>query len=133
MNRSKHVTLFKNINLSYQISTQKKKQQQQQINNLLAEVYPDSNILQYLFFLSWTQANCLKSYIYIYIIIIVFYFIIYMNELLVISNHNKLVSELSLSWSNNFVSTIIGTQKTLKISVPNFIILHNFITLTGLL
>ena len=67
MNRSKHVTLFKNINLSYQISTQKKKQQQQQINNLLAEVYPDSNILQYLFFLSWTQANCLKSYIYIYI------------------------------------------------------------------
>ena len=97
MNRSKHVTLFKNINLSYQISTQKKKkkkqqQQQQQINNLLAEVYPDSNILQYLFFLSWTQANCLKSYIYIYIIIIVFYFIIYMNELLVISNHNKLVS-----------------------------------------
>ena len=73
MNRSKHVTLFKNINLSYQIKFQPKKkkkkqqQQQQQINNLLAEVYPDSNILQYLFFLSWTQANCLKSYIYIYI------------------------------------------------------------------
>ena len=71
MNRSKHVTLFKNINLSYQISTPKKKkkkqqQQQQKINNLLAEVYPDSNMLQYLFFLSWTHANCLKSYIYIY-------------------------------------------------------------------
>lgn len=49
-----------------------------------------------------------------------------MNELLVISKHNKLVTELSLSWSNNFVSTIIGTQKIPENLVPNFIILHNF-------